>query len=66
MVRKKYDTMNDVPIGTEMLDKLNDNRKGTLIEIQNFPTMFKIGFDDGKTVMRLTHEVEIIGWPSSE
>ena len=66
MARKKYNTMNDVPIGTEMLDKLNDNKKGTLIEVQNFPTMFKVGFDDGKIVMRLTHEVEILGWPPND
>ena len=66
MVKKKYDTMNDVPIGTEMLDKLDNNKKGTLIEVQNFPTMFRVAFEDGKTVMRLTHEVEILGWPPSE
>ena len=66
MARKKYKTMNDVPIGTKMLDKLNDNKKGTLIEVQNFPTMFKVAFEDGKTVMRLTHEVEIIGWSPND
>ena len=65
-MKHKYHTMNDVSIGTEILDKLNNKKKGTVVEIQNFPTMFKVEFDDGKTVMRLTHEVEIIGWPLDE
>ena len=66
MARKKYTTMNDVPIGTEMLDKLNDNKKGTLIEVQNFPTMFRVGFSDGEVDLFLTHEVEIIGWTPND
>ena len=38
---KIYHTMNDVPVGTEMVIK-KDGRKGKLKEIIAFPTTFKI------------------------
>ena len=63
MARKKYKGMNDVPIGTEMNHR---GKRGTLIEITQFPTMFRVEFLDGEVDLFLTHEVEIIGWPPSE
>ena len=65
MVKKKkvYHTMNDVPIGTEMVHR---DKKGKLIEIHQFPTMFKVEFEDGGIDIFLTHEVEIIGWPPND
>ena len=59
MARKTYKGMNDVPIGTEMNHR---GKRGTLIEITQFPTMFRVGFPDGEVDLFLTHEVEIIGW----
>ena len=38
---KKYYSMNEVPIGTEMIIK-SSGIKGVLVEVQNFPTTFKI------------------------
>ena len=63
MARKTYKGMNDVPIGTEMNHR---GKRGTLIEITQFPTMFRVGFDNGEVDLFLTHEVEILGWPPSE
>ena len=65
MVKKKkvYHTMNDVPIGTEMVHR---DKKGKLIEIHQFPTMFKVQFEDDSVDVFLTHEVEIIGWPPND
>ena len=63
MARKTYKGMNDVPIGTEMRHR---DKKGTLIEITQFPTMFRVGFDDGSTDIFLTHEVEIVGWSPND
>ena len=61
MPKKVYYTLNEVPIGTEMIIK-KTNEKGKLIEIIQFPTTFKIKLNN-KTQNCLTHEVEIIGWP---
>jgi len=64
-IKNKYNTMNDVPIGTKMIIK-KDRREGKLKEIIAFPTTFKIEFKDEKIDYFLTHQVEIIGWPPSE
>ena len=64
-MKKVYHTMNDVPVGTEMVIK-KDGRKGKLKEIIAFPTTFKIKLENGETQYCLTHEVEIIGWPPDE
>ena len=63
MVRKKYKGMNDVPIGTEMIHR---DKKGKLVEITQFPTMFRVKFDDDSMDIFLTHEIEIIGWSPNE
>ena len=60
MAKKTYKGMNDVPIGTEIIHR---DKTGKLIEITQFPTMFRVGFPDGEVDLFLTHEVEIIGWP---
>jgi len=62
VARKIYHTMNDVPIGTEMIIK-KTNEKGVLKEIMQFPTTFKVKLENNKLQNCLTHEVEIIGWP---
>ena len=64
-MKKEYHTMNDVPVGTEMIIN-KDGRNGKLKVIIAFPTTFKIAFEDGKIDYFLTHQVEIIGWPPSE
>lgn len=64
MIKKKvYHTMNDVPIGTEMIHR---GKRGKLIELHNFPTMFKVEFEDGSIDLFLTHEIEIVGWPPND
>ena len=63
MVRKKYKGMNDVPIGTEIIHR---NKKGKLVEITQFPTMFRVKFDDDSMDIFLTYEIEIIGWSPNE
>ena len=65
MKKKKYYTMNEVPVGTDMVYKY-DGRRCKLLEIHNFPTMFKVKFQDGTTGLCLTHEVDIIGWPPND
>ena len=54
-----YKSMNIVPIGTKMKIKKNQNI-GKLVEIFNFPTTFKIEFEDGTFGDFRTHEIEII------
>ena len=61
MAKKTYKGMNDVPIGTEMRHR---DKRGKLKEITQFPTMFRVGFEDGSVDIFLTHEVEIVGWPN--
>tara|TARA_B100000519_G_C13890473_1_gene272573 strand:+ start:245 stop:511 length:267 start_codon:yes stop_codon:yes gene_type:complete len=63
--KKMYYTMNDVPIGTEMIIK-KTNQKGVLKEIIQFPTTFKLIIENDKLQNCLTHEVEIIGWPPND
>ena len=62
---KKYYSMNEVPIGTNMIIK-KTGLKGVLLEIKNFPTMFKLE-DENKNINNYyTYEVEIIDWPPNE
>ena len=63
-VNKEYKLLTKVPIGTEMIYKPGCSyaRKCTLLEIRNFPTRFKVQFEDDTTEICLTHEVKIIGW----
>ena len=65
MGKKVYHTMNDVPVGTEMIIK-KSNEKGVLKEISQFPTTFTVKLENGETQHCLTHEVNIIGWPPNE
>ena len=63
-VNKEYKLLTKVPIGTEMIYKPGCSyaRKCVLLEIRNFPTRFKVKFEDDTTEICLTHEVKIIGW----
>ena len=54
-------TMNDVPIGHEMIVK-NTGNKVKLVEIRNFPTRFLC--DDGK--LYYTFDVDVIGWETGK
>jgi len=58
---KKYYSMNEVPIGTEMKVK-KTGEIVVLIEIQNFPTTFVTENSTGFKEKYLTHEVEILNW----
>ena len=62
---KKYYSMNEVPIGTEMIVK-SSGVKGTLLEVQNFPTTFKIKVQTGEVNNYYTYEVDILDWPPKE
>ena len=59
---KKYYSMNEVPIGTEMIIK-SSGIKGVLVEVQNFPTTFKIKDENDQVENYYTYEVDIIDWP---
>ena len=63
-VNKEYKLLTKVPIGTEMIYKPGCSyaRKCVLLEIRNFPTRFKVQFEDNTTEICLTHEVKIIDW----
>ena len=65
MSKKKYYSLNQVPIGTEMIVK-SSGEKGVLLEIQNFPTTFKIEDSQGVVKNYYTYEVEILNWPPEE
>ena len=65
MSKKKYYSLNQVPIGTEMIVK-SSGEKGVLLEIQNFPTTFKIEDSLGEVKNYYTYEVEILNWPPKE
>ena len=54
-----YFSMNNLPIGTRLSIK-STGKVGELIQIYNFPTMFKIKLEDGKTVNVKTNEIELI------
>ena len=57
--------MNEVPIGTKM--KIRETAEEvTLIEIQNFPTSFKVKDIDGNISSYFTYQVDIQGWPPEE
>ena len=60
---KKYYSMNEVPIGTEMIIK-SSGKKGILVDIQNFPTTFKVEQESGEVNNYYKYEVEIIDWPN--
>jgi len=61
----KYYSMNEVPLGTKMNIK-SSGLKGELLEIQNFPTTFKVKDENGDINNFYTYEVEIIDWPPKE
>ena len=62
---KKYYSMNEVPIGTEMIIKTT-GCKCVLLEIQNFPTTFKVKDQDGNINNYYTYEVDIVNWPPND
>ena len=54
-----YNSMNEVPIGTEV--KINNSDlKGSIVEVFHFPTTFKIEFSDGTFNIYKTHEIELL------
>ena len=57
--------MNEVPIGTEVVIK-SSGKKGILMDIQHFPTSFKIKDEDDVINNYFTYEVELLGWPPKE
>ena len=59
---KKYYSMNDVPTGTKMIVK-DTEEKVTLIEVQNFPTIFITENSDKIKKNYMTYEVDIVDWP---
>ena len=61
----KYYSMNEVPLGTKMIIK-SSGLKGELLEIQNFPTTFKVKTENGDIDHYYTYEVEIIDWPPED
>ena len=62
---KKYFSMNEVPIGSEILIK-KTAKKGVLVEIQHFPTTFKVKDEDDNINSYYTYEVDIENWPPKE
>ena len=59
---KKYYSMNDVPPGTKMIVK-DTEEEVTLIEVQNFPTIFITENSDKIKKNYMTYEVDIVDWP---
>ena len=62
---KKYFSMNEVPAGTNMIVKKN-GEKVTLLEVHNFPTIFRTKNKEGIEKNYYTYEVDIVGWPTEE
>jgi len=62
---KKYYSMNEVPSGTDMIVKKN-GKKVILLEIHNFPTIFKTKDEEGVEKNYYTYEVDIINWPPED
>ena len=62
---KKYYSMNEVPVGSKMKVK-SSGKIVELIEIQNFPTTFKVEDENGHVKNYYTYEVEIIDWPPTD
>ena len=62
---KKYYSMNEVPIGTEVVI-ISTGNKGVLIDIQHFPTSFKIKDENDIINNYYTYEVKLLGWPPKE
>ena len=65
MSKKKYYSMNQVPIGTNMVVK-SSGKKVVLLEVQNFPTTFKVKDEEGLIECYYTYEVEASNWPPEE
>ncbi|MAV92598.1 MAG: hypothetical protein CMG01_00285 [Candidatus Marinimicrobia bacterium] len=62
MAKKIYYSMNDVPLGTQMVVKSN-NKKVVLVQKFNFPTTFVTKDENGLEEKYYTYEVDIIDWP---
>ena len=62
---KEYFSMNEVPADTNMIVK-KTGEKVTLLEIHNFPTIFRIKNEEGIEKNYYTYEVDIVGWPPKE
>ena len=63
MAKKKYFSLNEVPVGTMMTVK-ETSEEVELVEVQNFPTTFLTISKNGTKANYYTHEVEIIDWPN--
>lgn len=62
MARKKYFSMNQVPVGTKMIVK-ETGEEVILKEVQNFPTTFKTVDSKGTQKSYFTYQVDIVDWP---
>ena len=62
---KKYFSMNEVPVGTSMIVR-ESGEKVKLIEIHNFPTMFKTKSEAGIEKEYFTYQVDILDWPPKD
>ena len=58
------DNMTQIPIGTKFKIK-KSGKIGTLEEIRNYPTRYKIVHETGETAYYKTHEVEKIEFNES-
>ena len=65
MARKKYFSMNEVPIGTKMVVK-ETGKEVVLEKVCNFPTTFKTKDSEGLQKAYFTYQVDIVGWPLDE
>ena len=65
MPKKKYFSMNEVPVGTKMIIK-KTGIEVILLEIINFPTTFKTKDNSGDVKNYYTYEVDIIDWPPKD
>ena len=62
MAKRIYYSMNDVPIGTQMIVK-SSNKKVVLVQEFNYPTTFVTKDENGVEEKYYTYEVDIIDWP---
>ena len=65
MPKKKYYSLNQVPVGTKMIVK-KTKEEVVLVEVQNYPTTFITENSDNVKKNYMTYEVDIVNWPSTE
>jgi hypothetical protein len=65
MAKKKYFSMNEVPVGTKMVVK-ETGEEVILEAVYNFPTTFKTIDNKGLQKAYFTYQVDILDWPAQE